>query len=333
MINIIDYFFYLIILLVSFSLTYLVKSFAQKKALMDIPNERSSHTIPTPRGGGLAIAIVWFVALSYFFYTQSIEPQLYYALLSGALLCIISFADDIYSLKALPRFIIHALVAAFGLYSIGGAGDINLGFFIIPDSWILNFIAFIGIVWFINLFNFIDGIDGYAASETVFVSLGIYYFVGANYLLVLVMATLGFLFWNWDKAKIFMGDVGSTLLGFTLIILMIYFNKTHQFSLLNGLILSSVFWFDATYTLFKRFKNKEKLGEAHRKHAYQRMTQYGFSHQKTVLCAMGLNCLLFAIVIASNRYPNLILLFFVFAALLLWSVYKIVDKLKPFNNK
>ena len=317
----------------SFILTYLVKAFAQKKALMDIPNERSSHTVPTPRGGGLAIAITWFVALSYLFYIQSIEPKLYYALMAGALLCIISFIDDIYTIKALPRFIIHALVAALGLYSIDGVGGLNFGFFMLRDSWVLNFIAFIGIVWFINLFNFIDGIDGYAAGETVFISSVIYYFVGANYLLVLVMATLGFLFWNWDKAKIFMGDVGSTLLGYTLIVLMIYFNQTHQFSLLNGLILSSVFWFDATYTLYKRFRNKEKLSEAHRKHAYQRIIQYGFSHQKTVLLAMVLNCILFMIVIGSIAYPKFIVLFFVFAVLILWSVYKIIDKLKPFHNK
>jgi UDP-N-acetylmuramyl pentapeptide phosphotransferase/UDP-N-acetylglucosamine-1-phosphate transferase len=316
----------------SFLLTYIIKTIAQKKSLMDIPNERSSHTIPTPRGGGLSIAITWFVAIAYLFYEGEIEEGLFVALFSGILLCVISFIDDIYTLKALPRFLVHALVSALGLYFVGGVGEINLGFAVIPDSWILNFIAFIGIIWFINLFNFIDGIDGYAASETIFVALAMFFFVQENYLLILATATLGFLIWNWDKAKIFMGDVGSTLLGYTLIILMIYYNNTARFNLFNGLILSSVFWFDATYTLYKRFRNKEKLSEAHRKHAYQRITQYGFSHQKTVLWAMLINCFLFIIVIGAEQLQSYIFVFLCITITLLWLVYKFVDTRKPFKS-
>ena len=320
------------VFLSSFVLTYLVKTIAQKKALMDIPNERSSHTIPTPRGGGLAIAVTWFGAILFLYFNQQIEQTLFYALISGVLLCVISFIDDIYTLKALPRFIVHALVAILGLYSIGGVGNINCGFFVIPDSWALNTLAFIGIIWFINLFNFIDGIDGYTASETIFVSMAMYFFVQANYLPLLALSTLGFLCWNWDKAKIFMGDVGSTFLGYTLIMLMIYYNKTSQFNLINGLILSSVFWFDATYTLYKRFRNKEKLSTAHRKHAYQRIVQHGFSHQKTVLVAMLINCGLMALIYLTTIYNNeFILLTFIINILVLFFIYKAVDRKKTFT--
>ena len=278
--------FFVFAFFASFILTYVIRYIAQKKSLIDIPNERSSHTIPTPRGGGLAIAITWFVGITYMSYKGYIQNNLYFALISGILLSIISFLDDIYNLKSFPRFIVQCAVAAIALYFIGGLKAIDLGFFIIENLYLLNLIAFIGIIWFINLFNFIDGIDGYAASESVFICVSIFFFVSDNVLLLLAIAVLGFLPWNWDTAKIFMGDIGSTLLGFSICVLFIYFHNTGQFSIVNSLILSSLFWFDATFTLFKRFINKEKLGQAHKKHAYQRIVQSGFSHQKTVLFAI-----------------------------------------------
>lgn len=324
-------YFYLLSALLSFILTFVVRFFAQKKFLIDIPNERSSHTIPTPRGGGLAIAITWFAAITYLFFREKIEANLYYALLSGAALCIISFIDDVYTLKSLPRFITHALVAAYALYKIGGIANIDLGFGVIPDSIFLNIIAFIGIIWFINLFNFVDGIDGYAASESVFVSLTLFLFLKNDLLLVLTMAVLGFLPWNWDKAKIFMGDIGSTLLGFTFSILAIYYNNTGQFSIFNFLILTSLFWFDATYTLYKRFKNKEQLIKGHKKHLYQRIVQYGYSHQKMVIIAMFINLLFLLLAWQAYQFNQYILLFFCINLILLFIITKLINNKNPFK--
>lgn len=322
--------FFFVIFISSFIITYLVREFAIKKSIMDIPNDRSSHSVATPRGGGLAIAITWFAGITFLYFTNNINSNLYFALLSGILISIISFIDDIYNLSSTPRLIVQALCAATALYFIGGLQKLDLGFYVIENKIILTAIAFIGIIWFINLFNFIDGIDGYTASESIFVCIALFILTGENTSLVLAFSALGFLIWNWQKAKIFMGDIGSTLLGFTIIILAIYYQNTNKISLIYSLILTSVFWFDATYTLFKRYLNKEKLSQPHRKHFYQRIVQSGFSHQKTVLFAMFINLILFSLIIVTSKNNKLILISFLINLLLLFIVSKLIDKRKPF---
>lgn len=322
--------FFFIIFISSFIITYLVREFAIKKSIMDVPNERSSHTIATPRGGGLAIAITWFSGITFLFFTNNIDTNLYYALISGILISIISFIDDIYNLKSTPRMVVQAICAGLALYFIGGLQKLDLGFYIIENVYLLSAIAFIGIIWFINLFNFIDGIDGYTASETIFVAITLFFLTGQSLSLILAFSTLGFLIWNWQKAKIFMGDIGSTLLGFTIIVLAIHYQNTNQVSLINSLTLTSVFWFDATYTLFKRFLNKEKLSEPHRKHFYQRIVQSGFSHQKTVLYAMFINVILFSLIYLTSKNSNIILVSLLISLILLFIVSKLIDKRKPF---
>lgn len=322
---------FFIILVASFSLTYLVKLVAQHKMIIDIPNERSSHTTPTPRGGGIAIAITWFFGISYLHFLGQINANLYYALMSGVLISGISFIDDIYTLKSLPRMIVQSISTLIALYFIGGLKVIDFGFFSIENIYLLNVVAFIGIIWFINLFNFIDGIDGYAGSGALLIALALFFFVKDTLLLILASSVLGFLPWNWQKAKIFMGDIGSTLLGFTIAVLIINYNNTAQFSIINGLIITSVFWFDATFTLIKRYLNKEQLGKAHRKHAYQRIVQFGFTHQKTVLVATFLNLILFIMVYFSIQHDLFQVLFLGIVLLLLFSIYKFIDSKKPFH--
>ena len=316
--------------ILSFILTYFTRKVAIKKAIIDMPNERSSHTIPTPRGGGIAIALTWFLSVSFLFYIGSIESKLFLALISGLLLSIISLLDDIYTLKNKPRLLIQVLVAGLGLYFVGGFNQVDLGFVVITNSYILNFLAFISIVWFINLFNFIDGIDGYASSQSIFVVASLYFFTGESFLLFLMMAIVGFLPWNWDKAKIFMGDVGSTLLGYTIIILLFYFHNTHLVSLFEGLILTSLFWFDATYTLIRRFINKENIGQAHRKHAYQRVVQAGFSHQKTVVFGMVINLSFFLFIFLSKEKIISDFTGFLLSIFVLFLVVFFVNKKKAF---
>jgi len=324
---------YLIVVgILSYGLTYVTRKFAIKKAIIDLPNERSSHTIPTPRGGGIAIALTWFLSISILYYYNQIDKSLFLALFSGLLLSIISLLDDIYTLKNKPRLLVQAIVSGLGLYFIGGFNSIDLGFIVYSNPYILNTLAFFTIIWFINLFNFIDGIDGYASTESIFVIVALYFFTGESFLLFLLMALLGFLPWNWDKAKIFMGDVGSTLLGYTIIILLFYFHNQQAVNLFEGLILSSLFWFDATYTLVRRFLNQENIGQAHRKHAYQRLVQAGFSHQKTVLFGMIVNLILFFLVGLSFFGIVNELLSFGSMLLVLFLCMYLVNKRFPFTS-
>jgi len=277
--------FTLVVLFSTFFLTWAVKFLLIKKNIVDVPNARSSHTIPTPRGGGIAIVISWFSGLFYFFINDQIEANLFFALLSGLILVFIGILDDVFNISPIVRIVAQLITAALALFFLAGLNILELGIYEFKITILLSLVAFIGIIWFINLYNFLDGIDGYAAMQAIFMSLAFFYFTNSNYYLLLAAATFGFIIWNWQPAKIFMGDVGSTLLGFNFAVFTIYEQNTETIPIVVFLIISSIFWFDATLTLIRRFLNKEKLTDAHKKHAYQRLTQFGFSHQKTVIYA------------------------------------------------
>lgn len=318
---------YLILLIFSFLLTYFIKNYMIKKSLVASVNERSSHTVPTPHGGGIAIAITWFIGLFYLYFIGQIENNLFYALLFGAVISIVSFFDDIYELSPKLRLIIQAIVAIGGLYFLGGFETLTFGIFDIQNSIFTNIFAFLMIIWFINLYNFLDGINGYAGSEAIFLSLAGFILFGGNHFLVLTVAVLGFLYWNWNKAKIFMGDVGSTLLGYNVAIFTIYYANQEPTNFWIWIILFSVYWFDATLTLIRRKLNKERLSLAHKKHAYQRLTQAGWSHYKVTNYSIGLNVLLFAIVyFISNIFVAFLLAFVVVVV-----VMKFIDSKKAFE--
>ncbi len=315
---------------VSFLLTYLVRFFALKHKVIDIPNERSSHSVPIPRGGGLAIVITWFVGVTILFSFGYIGSQLFYALLSGIILAMVSFLDDIFDLKPIIRLLSQLLTATLALYFLNGIDSIHFYNFEFNIEFLLFPIAVIGIVWFINLFNFLDGIDGYASIETISIALMIFFFTLDPILLILVGCVLGFLIWNWPKAKIFMGDVGSTQLGFILIILGIFYHNENKLTIMQWIMISSPFWFDATITLYRRWRNKEKLSQAHRKHVYQRVVQSGFSHLRTDISLVLINTLVFVLVFFSNKYESLLLPCFIVIVIFLYIITKLVDKRVPF---
>jgi Fuc2NAc and GlcNAc transferase len=297
-----------------------------KKSFVASVNERSSHTIPTPHGGGIAIAITWFIGLFYLYFTAQIESNLFYALLFGLIISIVSFLDDIYELSPKIRLIAHAVVAIGGLYSLGGFETLTFGIFSIENPILTNIFAFFMIIWFINLYNFLDGINGYAGSEAVFLALAGFVLFGGNHFLILTVAVLGFLYWNWNKAKIFMGDVGSTLLGYNIAIFTIYYANEQASNFWIWIILFGIYWFDATLTLIRRKRNGEKLSQAHKKHAYQRLTQSGWSHYKVTNYSIGLNLILFCTVyFISNTFISLI-----FAFVILVFAMKFVDDKKAF---
>lgn len=317
---------YIILLLISFALTYLIKNYYIKNALFDEVNDRSSHTVPTPHGGGIAVAVTWFVGLFYLYFTQQIDSSLFYALMIGVVISIVSFFDDMYELSPKVRLIAQALVAIGGLFAIGGLNSIDLFVFTIENQILTNIFAFFLIVWYINLYNFLDGINGYAGSEAIFLSLAGLVFFGGAHFGVLAVCVLGFLFWNYNKAKIFMGDVGSTLLGYNIAIFTLYYANIEATNLWIWIILFGLFWFDATFTLIRRKLNGEKLSQAHKKHAYQRLNQSGWSHFKVTNYSIVLNMILFSLV---YFIPNLVVSFFV-SLILLFCVMKFIENKKKF---
>ncbi|MCT7487097.1 glycosyltransferase family 4 protein [Aliarcobacter cryaerophilus] len=318
---------YIILFLLSFGLTYFIKEYAIKKSLVAAVNERSSHSVPTPHGGGIAVSLTWFIGLSYLYMNDQIDPTLFYALIIGAVIAVVGLVDDIIELKAIPRMVVFTLVGASGLYIIGGLDTITFGLFDISNPIITSIIAMLLILWYINLTNFIDGIDSYLAMKFIFLSVAGLILFGADYFVVLGVSVLGFLYWNWHKAKIFMGDVGSTLLGYTIAIITIYYANIEASNLWIWVTLYGVFWFDATITLIRRKLNGEKLTQAHRKHAYQRLTQSGWSHSKVTLYATLLNLVIFAFV---YFIPN-VAVSFALSLVLLYGAYRFVEAKKKFE--
>jgi len=318
---------YIFLLILSFTLTYFIKNYYTKNAIFEEVNERSSHTVPTPHGGGIALFLTWFIGLIYLNITNQIDATLFDALMIGIVISFVSFFDDIYDLSPKLRIIVQSLVAVGGIYALGGLESLDFGFITIENQAITNIFAFLLIVWFINLYNFLDGINGYAGSEAVFLGIAGYLLFGGGHFLVLVVAVLGFLVWNYGNAKIFMGDVGSTLLGYTVAIFTIYYANEEAINFWIWIILFGLFWFDATYTLIMRYKNGEKLSQAHKKHIYQRLTRSGWSHLKVTNFSIIINVLLFCIVyFISNMFVA-----FVVAVAMLYGVVRFVDSRMQFD--
>ncbi len=318
---------YLSLFFLSFLLTYFIKNYAIKKSLVATVNERSSHTVPTPHGGGIAIAITWFIGLFYLYLENQIDSQLFGALMIGLLISLVSFLDDVYELSPKIRLIAQAIVAIGGLYFLGGFDSLNLFIFSIENQIITNIFAFFLIIWFINLYNFLDGINGYAGSEALFLALAGLVLFGGEHFGILAVSVLGFLYWNWNRAKIFMGDVGSTLLGYNVAIFTLYYANQESQNIWIWIILFGVFWFDATITLIRRKLNGEKLSQAHKKHAYQRLTQAGWSHYKVTNHSIGVNLILFSIA----YFVNNIFMTFILALVILTICMKFIDRKKSFE--
>jgi UDP-N-acetylmuramyl pentapeptide phosphotransferase/UDP-N-acetylglucosamine-1-phosphate transferase len=313
--------------MLSFSLTYFIKEFYIKKSLVAKVNERSSHTIPTPHGGGIAIFIIWFIGVIYLYFNNQIELNLFYALLCGVTVSIVSFFDDLYELSPKSRLLVQSFSAILGLYFLNGMDTITFGFIDINTPIITNIFAFFMIIWFINLTNFIDGINGYVGSQFVFLSIAGFIFFQDSHFIILCVSVLGFLYWNWNKAKIFMGDVGSTLLGYNIAIFTIYYSNQEANNFWIWIILFSLFWFDATVTLIRRKLNNEKLSQAHKKHAYQRLTQSGYSHYKVTNYSIIMNIIIFCIIYFIS---NLLLSLFISLIMLIFC-YLFIEQKKPFQ--
>lgn len=277
----------------SMVLTKLVRSAAIRRGLLDTPNQRSSHTIPTPRGGGLAIVVVYLLGLFALFAAQVIPLETLMALAAGSsLIATISFIDDHGHVPSIVRLGVQLGSAALVLWLLGVPSHLGFGAIF---GWVACGVLAVGTAWFTNLYNFMDGIDGIAASQAVCIGVAgaaVCLLSGAVPLAIgsalLAAASAGFLVYNWPPAKIFMGDVGSATLGFSFAALAMAGWVTAEIPLQVWLILGGYFISDASVTLARRALRGDNVLQAHRMHAYQHAAaKYG--HLLVTSCVIVVN--------------------------------------------
>lgn len=313
-------------------LVQVFRRMAITRGLIDIPNARSSHDVPTPKGGGIVFAGLWSLAQIILYYLEYITLYQLLLFLPGALLMTaLGFLDDVHTLSTGKRFLVQFLVAVLSVSMCvlmkGHYGIMVLC--LVP-------IAVIGLMWSINLFNFMDGLDGLAAVEAIFV-LGMGAMVCGFYgqtPLALISGSMafivsGFLTANWPKASIFMGGVGSYPLGFLIGTVAGVSTFVYGMPFMLWMILYGVFWFDSTVTLLRRMVKKEAWTKPHRSHAYQRLHQAGFSHQQVLGWIIGLNVVLSAIVWSIMKKPEWMWIGTALAFCVLVGAYGIVERLRP----
>ncbi|WP_350613049.1 glycosyltransferase family 4 protein [Pseudomonas sp. HY7a-MNA-CIBAN-0227] len=287
----------LIVAFLSFVLTATLRRYALARSIIDIPNSRSSHSVPTPRGGGVAIVIAFLLALPMLGWAQFVPFEVLIASGgAGALIAVIGFMDDHGHIAARWRLLGHFAAASWALFWLGGLPEISLFGTLVDLGFGGKILAAFYLVWMLNLYNFMDGIDGIASVEAIGACLGaclLYWLSGFEELvwlpLSLVAAVTGFLFWNFPPARIFMGDAGSGFLGIVLGVISIQAAWVSSQLFWAWLILLGVFIVDATFTLVRRLVRGDKVYEAHRSHGYQFAARLFGKHLVVTLAVGAIN--------------------------------------------
>lgn len=277
--------------------TAVLRRYALSNSLIDVPNARSSHVIPTPRGGGVAIVLSFVLSALLLAWTGELAWRSAWAIVvSGGLVAIVGFLDDHGHIPARWRLLGHFAAAIIGVALLNGLPALHFFGITLDLGWTGYLFASFYLVWLLNLYNFMDGIDGLASLEAIFVCLGgaLLYVVSGNIDFVwgpiaLALAVVGFLYWNFPPARIFMGDAGSGFLGITLGFLSLQAAWVNTALLWGWLILLGVFIVDATCTLFVRLLRGDKVYEAHRSHAYQFATRRYGGHLPITLSVSCIN--------------------------------------------
>ena len=284
---------------------------------MDIPNERSSHITPTPRGGGIAFVSTSLIGFLILLLNDALNrTELLSLCCAGVIVAIAGHLDDRQKISgATVRLVLHAISAIILIVGVGIPAQISLFDRTVNTGIVGSILGVIYLVWLLNLFNFMDGTDGIAASEAIFIALAgafLNYHVlsHANHsaaATVLAASTFGFLLYNWSPAKIFMGDVGSGYLGIVIGGLSLMAAKQQHELLWVWIILLAVFVSDATITLIRRLARKQKPHVAHRSHAYQHLAIQFNSHAKVSLIVLAINFLWLlpiAFLVADSQIPG-----------------------------
>ncbi|MCC8365025.1 glycosyltransferase family 4 protein [Xenorhabdus sp. PB61.4] len=289
--------------IIAYILTWLLRGYAIRNNVFDIPVHRSSHSTPTPRGGGIAIVITLLTFMSIGYFSLLISRDVMLALaIPGLITAVIGFLDDHGHIDARLRLLFHFLAAGSGLYFIGGFPTIVVAGYSINIPVVSIIFGMLFLVWMLNLYNFMDGINGIAGIEAVsFGALSLLVISLSNpalldqdlslCLLILAGASLGFLVWNFPAARIFMGDAGSGFLGIVIGLLLLIASQADHRLFFAELILLGVFVIDSTVTLLRRVAHRHKPFEAHASHCYQILSRHYQSHTKVTTGVIAINVL------------------------------------------
>jgi UDP-N-acetylmuramyl pentapeptide phosphotransferase/UDP-N-acetylglucosamine-1-phosphate transferase len=294
-------------LAVSWAATGAATAWLRRRAILDHPNDRSSHTRPTPRGGGLGLlaglGAGWAGALALLPGADLGAPGVMAA--GAAALAVASFVDDLRGVPIAARLLLQILAVCGALAALPADALVFQG--LLPGllDRVLTGLAWL---WFVNLFNFMDGIDGLSGVEAAAVGFGaalIAWLVGSfaavGLGVTLGAAALGFLAWNWYPARVFLGDVGSVPLGFALGWLLIQLAVDGAWA--AALILPAYYWTDASLTLLQRLARGEAIWRPHRDHFYQRAVRQGMTHADVARQVLAADLILIALAYLSLQVP------------------------------
>lgn len=290
-------------------LTGLVRRYALVTGMLDVPGARSSHAAPVPRGGGIAIVLA-FLGGS-LLGNELPRPLVMVLVGAGLPVAAIGLVDDRRSVAARWRLSVHLMAAAWAWAWLGSDVAWPAALQGVLPWPVGATVGVLGLAWLLNLFNFMDGIDGLAALQAVFVCLGgacLAWLAGTPHAgrmpLLLAAASAGFLLWNWPPARIFMGDVGSGFLGLMLGVLALDAARLRPELLWGWAALLAVFVADASVTVLRRAWRGERVAMAHRTHAYQRLARRWGGHRPVTVLVGVINLLwLLPLALATVRWP------------------------------
>ena len=272
---------------------------ALRTGMLDVPNQRSSHSQPTPRGGGLAIVVTVAIVAGLLLRFAPDSRALIVAVMPGFIVvALVGWLDDRNGLAPSVRLVAHVMGSIWAVACLARDSGSWLA---VSDLWMIiamGGLLVLAITWATNLFNFMDGIDGIAGSQAAFTcAMGVLLcwlsgdVTSATFMLAIAASCTGFLYWNWPPARIFMGDVGSGALGFLLAAAPVLIAAVGISRLIPWAILWGAFVADASVTLARRALRRERLSAAHRSHAYQRLSRRWRSHRRVTLAFALVNCL------------------------------------------
>ncbi|TNV18964.1 glycosyltransferase family 4 protein [Buttiauxella sp. B2] len=309
------------IFIFSFVFTWCIRIYALKNNVIDIPNQRSSHSVPTPRGGGVAIVVAFLIGVIVLKIIGAVTlAQMLSLFIAGFVTAVVGFLDDHGHIAARWRLLMHFLAAAAGLFFLGQFPAIDLFGYQFSAGLVGMIFGLVYLAWMLNLYNFMDGINGLASMETIFFAFASSVVIAFSVpnametsqvaiLSLLGCAALGFIFWNFPKAKIFMGDAGSGFLGITIGLIVLHVSLLDSKLFLAEICLLGVFIVDATTTLLRRLIAGKKVYEAHASHTYQILARKYGSHKPVTIGAFIINVVwLFpiALLISSGKVTGVV---------------------------